>query len=170
MPGLPPLLSRHLDGQLHGTQLERTLAHLEGCERCQDALDSMREAQRRYRALLPLPFMEEDAKAAIDTELTAAGYWSGPGRRVAVLRRGAVLIATVAVLLALGGGGIGAALLIGGRDPAPVAAPSSAVEKTTDSTEPRTTTSGATAPPPPAPPPRRRARRRRLLLRRRHPR
>ena len=150
--GYLPLLSRHLDGQLHGAQLERTLAHLEGCERCQDALDSMREAQRRYRALLPLPFMEEDAKAAIDTELTAAGYWSGPGRRVALLRRGAVLIATVALLLALGGGGIGAALLIGGDDPAPAAAPSSVVD-TTDSTEERTTTSGATAPPQPAPPP-----------------
>src|SRR5215210_1483975 len=43
-----PLLSRHLDGQLRGTQLERTLAHLDGCERCQDALLSMREAKRRY--------------------------------------------------------------------------------------------------------------------------
>src|SRR5215207_9775270 len=38
-----PLISRHLDGQLRGKQLEATLAHLEGCERCQDALDSMRE-------------------------------------------------------------------------------------------------------------------------------
>ena len=149
--GFLPFLSRHLDGQLHGAQLERTLGHLESCERCQDALDSMREAQRRYRALLPLPFMEEDAKASIDTELTAAGYWSGPGRRVAVFRRGAVVIATVAVLLAVGGGGIGAAVLIGRDDPAPVAAPSSVVETTTDSAGQPTTTSGATAPPPPAP-------------------
>src|SRR5580765_8282382 len=49
-----PLLSRHLDGQLRGPALEETLAHLEGCERCQDALASMQEAQRRYRMLVPL--------------------------------------------------------------------------------------------------------------------
>ena len=38
-----PLLSRHLDGQLRGAQLDATLTHLEACERCQDALTSMRE-------------------------------------------------------------------------------------------------------------------------------
>ena len=46
---LLPQLSRHLDGQLRGEPLQATLAHLEGCEHCQDALDSMREAGRRYR-------------------------------------------------------------------------------------------------------------------------
>src|SRR5215218_872594 len=51
--GFLPLLSRHLDGQLRGAQLDETLAHLEGCERCQDSLLAMREAQRRYRTLLP---------------------------------------------------------------------------------------------------------------------
>ena len=146
-----PLLSRHLDGQLHGAQLERTLGHLEGCERCQDALDSMREAQRRYRALLPLPWLEEEeAKAAIDTELTAAGYWSGPRRGLAGLRRGAVVIATAAVLLAVGGGGIGAAVLIGREEPAPVAVSSSASETTTTEATGSTTTP---PPPPSAPPP-----------------
>ncbi len=149
--GFLPLLSRHLDGQLHGAALDRTLAHLEGCERCQNALDSMREAQRRYRSLLPLPWLDEDeAKAAIDTELTAVGYWSGPARRLAVLRRGAVLLAVGAVLLAIGGGGIGAAVLIGGKDSAPAAVSSSEAETTTEATEPTTT---PTPPPPPAPPP-----------------
>src|SRR5215218_7417125 len=51
--GFLPLLSRHLDGQLRGAQLDETLAHLEGCERCQESLLSMKEAQRRYRTLLP---------------------------------------------------------------------------------------------------------------------
>src|SRR5215212_8998474 len=50
-----PMLSRHLDGQLRGHQRDETLAHLEACERCQQALAAMREAQRRYRVLLP-PF------------------------------------------------------------------------------------------------------------------
>jgi anti-sigma factor RsiW len=50
-----PLLSRHLDGRLRSPQLEETLAHLERCERCQDALASMKEAQRRYRVIVPFP-------------------------------------------------------------------------------------------------------------------
>src|SRR5918994_6390733 len=69
-----PLLSRHLDGQLRGPQLQRTLGHLEGCERCQDALTSMREAQRRYRTFVP-PVGDDEALAqSIDGELTAGGY------------------------------------------------------------------------------------------------
>src|SRR6266545_4974146 len=54
-----PLLSRHLDGQLAGAQREETLAHLEGCERCQDSLLAMEEARRRYRVLIP-PFPSGD--------------------------------------------------------------------------------------------------------------
>lgn len=166
--GYLPLLSRHLDGQLHGAPLERTLAHLEGCEHCQDALDSMREAQRRYRALLPLPWLEEDeAKAAIDTELTAAGYWSRPARaRLGLRSRGAALVAAGAALLVVGGAGIGAAVLVVDDDPASVVAtgstPGRATEETTTTTQPSvvlpppavtappTTTSTS---PPPTPPP-----------------
>src|SRR5690606_22097490 len=77
-----PLLSRHLDGALRGEKLERTLAHLEGCERCQDALASMREASRRYRSLFPLLVGAEEARAAeIDAALAAAGYWGRRGWR-----------------------------------------------------------------------------------------
>ena len=77
---LLPLLSRHLDGQLRGSQLEETLAHLDGCERCQDALLAMREAKRRYRVLLP-PFGDDDEhRERIEAELTSAGYWSGGPR------------------------------------------------------------------------------------------
>ena len=44
-----PLLAAHLDGQLKGARREETLAHLDGCERCQDAL------ARHARGLAPLP-------------------------------------------------------------------------------------------------------------------
>lgn len=107
-----PLLSRHLDGQLRGPQLEATLAHLDGCVRCQDALDSMREAQRRYRLLPPLLFAGDELRARIDLKLTAARYWEGV--RWQLGRRGAVVVA-VAALFAVGGGGVGAALVIGGK-------------------------------------------------------
>jgi RNA polymerase sigma factor (sigma-70 family) len=141
-----PLLSRHLDGQLRGEQLARTLTHLEGCERCQEALDSMREAQRRYRTLLPLPWLAEDeAKAAIDAELTSAGYWSRPARRgIGARRRGAVLVAG-AVLLGAGGAGIGAAVVLGSDDPAPAAAASTSAAPPTSAEPP------AASPPPPPP-------------------
>ena len=102
-----PLLSRHLDGQLREPKLAETLVHLEGCAYCQDALESMREAGRRYRAL-PLLFGDDDAYAQrIDTELTSAGFWAGPRRRVPLT---ALFVA--AVLLALGLAGAGSALLL----------------------------------------------------------
>ena len=60
-----PLLAAHLDGQLKQPRLGETLAHLEGCETCQAALESMREASRRYRSLvLPALFETEEARAA----------------------------------------------------------------------------------------------------------
>src|SRR5918992_1448271 len=50
-----PLLAAHLDGQLKGRRRDETLAHLEGCERCQAALADMREASRRWRLILLPP-------------------------------------------------------------------------------------------------------------------
>ena len=72
-----PLLAQHLDGKLKGPKLDRTLAHLESCERCQASLADMEEAKRRYRALLlpPLGVPAEEARAAIEDELDRAGYW-----------------------------------------------------------------------------------------------
>src|SRR5262245_60581014 len=138
-----PLLSRHLDGQLRGPQLEATLAHLEGCERCQDTLDSMREAQRRYRIFVP-PIGDDEAHAAtIDAELTASGYWAGRRRRglARIGRRGLVVVGVLALLVA-GSAGVGAAMLV--TDDEPTA--SAAVARTT-SVEP--TTRGAAPPPDP---------------------
>ena len=71
-----PLLAAHLDGQLKGKRLDETLAHLEGCERCQAALADMREASRRYRTLLLPPFGSDEARAAVDERLEADGYWA----------------------------------------------------------------------------------------------
>ena len=70
-----PLLAAHLDGQLKGAKRDETLAHLEGCERCQAALADMQEASRRYRTLFPMPFGAEEARAATDERLEATGYW-----------------------------------------------------------------------------------------------
>jgi RNA polymerase sigma factor (sigma-70 family) len=134
-----PLLSRHLDGQLRGAQLEATLAHLEGCERCQDALASMREAQRRYRILPPLLFAGDELRKRVDVALTSSGYWLGPRSR---LRRVAALLAAAVALLALGGGGVGAALLIRGDPPANAVASltDGADASTTAGTDPGTVT------------------------------
>ena len=119
-----PLLAQHLDGKLRGPKLEETLAHLEECERCQAALGDMREAKRRYRALLlpPLGVPAEEARAAVERDLDEVGYWRGGGGRVALLRRprgAAAVAATLAAgaLLCLAGG-LGAAVLLVDRDPA----------------------------------------------------
>ena len=112
-----PLLAQHLDGKLKGAKLDRTLAHLESCERCQASLADMEEAKRRYRALLlpPLGVPAEEARAAIEDELDRAGYWRGGAGRRAVLRRphgkAAVLAAVVVAALCVGGG-LGAATLL----------------------------------------------------------
>jgi RNA polymerase sigma-70 factor (ECF subfamily) len=68
-----PQLAAHLDGKLKGAKLEETLAHLQGCERCQDALESMREAKRRYRTLLPLATGLEELGRRTDDALAANG-------------------------------------------------------------------------------------------------
>jgi RNA polymerase sigma factor (sigma-70 family) len=99
-----PLLAAHLDGQLKGPRREETLAHLEGCDRCQAALADMEEASRRYRLLL-LPLGADDARAAVEDRLEAAGYWrsNGGGRRIA--RRSALVALGAAGALVLAGGG-----------------------------------------------------------------
>ncbi|HLM35042.1 MAG TPA: sigma-70 family RNA polymerase sigma factor, partial [Gaiellaceae bacterium] len=134
---LLPLLSRHLDGQLRGAQVEPTLAHLDGCERCQAALVAMQEAQRRYRTLFPLLAGAEELWRRIDDALAATGYWSGPRRsRLRLRGRHALVAATVAVLM--GGGGVAAAVVTRGG-PVPVAQPAS-VSRTSS---PATTTAAA---------------------------
>ena len=135
-----PLLSRHLDGQLRGPQLEPTLAHLESCERCQDALASMREAQRRYRVLPPLFGGSDEQRQRIDGELTATHYWLGPRKR---LGGRAMLLAASAGLLIAGAGGVGAAVVATKGGGAPAAAPATSTAATstisaTTSTRPRT--------------------------------
>ena len=155
--GYLPLLSRHLDGQLREPKLGETLAHLEGCAYCQDALDSMREAGRRYRAL-PFLFGDDDAYAKrIDAELTSAGYWGGPRRRLPL----AALLAAAA-LLALGLAGAGSALLLADDERAGAATTSTppkttSTQRTTTTvvvpttTEATTTTAPATTKPTPPP-------------------
>ena len=116
-----PLLAAHLDGQLKGARQEETLAHLEGCERCQDALASMQEASKRYRTLFLPGFLETDeARAAVERRLDAAHYWDRRGGRLLVGRTKRS-IAAVAAVIALSGGGtaLGVAL---SRDGEPTAA------------------------------------------------
>ena len=117
-----PLLAAHLDGQLKGARQQETLAHLEGCERCQDALASMREASKRYRTLFLPGFLETDeARAAVERRLDAVHYWDRPaGRRL--VGRTKRSIAAVAAVIALSGGGtaLGVALSRDG-EPARVA-------------------------------------------------
>lgn len=146
-----PQLSRHLDGHLHGGPLQATLAHLEGCERCQDALASMREASRRYRTLFP-PFAggEDAHAAAIDVELTAGGYWE-PRRAPpwgGRSRRATAVLGTVAVA-ALAGAGAGVAVFASGEEPRPVAAatarPAAAAPTTAAATAPETTVAAPAA-------------------------
>ena len=118
-----PLLAAHLDGQLKGARQEETLAHLESCERCQDALASMQEASKRYRTLFLPGFLETDeARAAVERRLDAAHYWDRPRGRLLVGRTKRS-IAAVAAVIALSGGGtaLGVALSRDG-DPEPAAA------------------------------------------------
>ena len=106
-----PALSQYLDGQLREPRKSATLAHLEGCERCQAALADMREAQRRYRALFlpPLGISAEDARAAVDRELEETGYWErqGDGRRLLRSRGKAGVAALAGAAALLVGGGLG---------------------------------------------------------------
>ena len=137
-----PLLAQHLDGKLRGPKLEQTLAHLESCERCQAALTDMREAKRRYRALLlpPLGIPAEDARAAVEDDLEGVGYWKGAGRRGVYLRLrgkvGAAVVVGAAALLV--GGGLGTARLLADTTEEAVG--------TVATTEPPQTTEPATRP------------------------
>lgn len=116
-----PLLAAHLDGQLKGPRRDETLAHLEGCERCQAALADMEEASRRYR-LLVLPLGADDARAAVEDRLEAAGYWRpGAGRR-RIARRSALVALGAAGALVLAGGGTALGVVLT-RSPHSVAGP-----------------------------------------------
>jgi RNA polymerase sigma factor (sigma-70 family) len=111
-----PLLAQHLDGKLRGPRLETTLAHLEDCARCQAALADMREAKRRYRALLlpPLGMSEEQARAATEQELDRVGYWRGPSRFARLRRpRGATAVAVAVGAAVLLVSGVGTTTLLG---------------------------------------------------------
>jgi RNA polymerase sigma factor (sigma-70 family) len=104
-----PLLAAHLDGQLKGARRDETLAHLDGCERCQSVLADMREASRRYRSLLPLLLESDEAKAATERRLEEVGYWARRPRRFG-RRSLAVAIAVAAAVLAGGGGAVAVVL------------------------------------------------------------
>ena len=106
-----PLLAAHLDGQLKGARRDETLEHLDGCERCQAALVDMREASRRYRVIL-LPIGADEARAAVDERLEAAGYWQSGGSRRFLVRRPAliVLAGAAGLLLAATGTALGVEL------------------------------------------------------------
>ena len=141
-----PLLAAHLDGQLKGARQQETLAHLDGCERCQDALASMREASKRYRTLYLPGFLETDeARAAVEKRLDAAHYWDRRGGRL-FAGRTKQTAAAIAAVVALSGGGtaLGVAL---SRDGDP---PQSAVQPTTEAVQPSTeeTVTATTEPPP----------------------
>ncbi len=116
-----PLLAAHLDGQLKGSKLHETLAHLEGCERCQAALADMREASRRYRTIIFPPFDEDEAQAAVEERLELVGYWTTPagGRRGrSAWKVGAAVAAALAV--GVSGTALGVAMA---RGDSPAAAP-----------------------------------------------
>ena len=148
-----PLLARHLDGELKEPRLGETLAHLDACERCQGALSDMREASRRYRALLLPPLGSDECKAAIDLDLEASGFWRGPRARWRLGGR-LVTIATLGVaILVLGGGGAALGIALAGDEPRREAAP--VLPTTIDSTRGVTLSPSepSTPPPPPARPP-----------------
>jgi len=138
-----PLLAAHLDGQLKPPRLEETLAHLEGCETCQAALESMREASRRYRSLVVPALLETDeARAAIEHGLDRVAYWEPGASR---WRRLGALPVVLAAALAVGGSGAALGFGLGGgaESPEPAAA---------DATSDASAGAATTAPLRPAPP------------------
>jgi RNA polymerase sigma factor (sigma-70 family) len=170
---LLPLLAAHLDRQLKGARRDETIAHLEGCERCQAALADMEEASRRYRTIIFLPFGEDEAKAAVDERLEQVGYWSTPPRKAG--KRAAKIGAIVAAALVVGVSGT-ALGIAAARDGKPAALSTTqppagrAIEVETTTTEAETTeveppttptttptekpeTKPASKPKPPPPPP-----------------
>jgi RNA polymerase sigma-70 factor (ECF subfamily) len=149
-----PLYSQHLDGKLRGPKLETTLAHLEGCERCQAALADMREAKRRYRALLlpPLGMSTEEARAATEQKLDHVEYWRGPSRSARLRRpRGATAVAVaVGAAVLLVASGVGTATLLGRTTRAAAPAPTTVSSSTSTAagSAPARTTPRASAPAP----------------------
>lgn len=135
-----PLLSAHLDGQLKGPKLEATLTHLEACPTCQEALDSMREAQRRYRSLLPPALTAFELFRSVDDALAATGYWDGPRRPLLSRRTRLATMAVAAGLAGLLGVGGGVAVYERSRPQAlnyaAVVAPTETVETTEEQLEP----------------------------------
>jgi RNA polymerase sigma factor (sigma-70 family) len=149
-----PLLCQHLDGKLRGPKLETTLAHLEGCERCQASLADMREAKRRYRALLlpPLGMSTEEARAATERELERTGYWRPAGRLARLGRpRGTTAVAVAAgAAVLLVASGVGTATLLGRTTRAAAPAPTtvSAPSPPTATAVPTPTRTRTAVPPP----------------------
>ncbi|MEZ5102226.1 MAG: sigma-70 family RNA polymerase sigma factor [Thermoleophilia bacterium] len=72
-----PLLAQHLDGELRGDRKDAVLAHVESCDDCQRTLADMREAQRRYRAIVPPVLVGIALKDRVGDALGASGYWEG---------------------------------------------------------------------------------------------
>ncbi len=154
-----PALSQYLDGQLREPRKSATLAHLEGCERCQAALADMREAQKRYRTvLLPLSVPSDDVMARIERELDRAGYWGGPVRADGHSTKAKIAAVVGAAVLCLAGGlGLAAVLVDDGTSaaggttttlgkPSTTLPPETQTDGTTDATTAAatTTTSAAT--------------------------
>jgi RNA polymerase sigma factor (sigma-70 family) len=135
---LLPLLSAHLDGQLRGPKLDKTLAHLEGCSDCQTVLADMREASRRYRAVVPPLVGLAALKDRIDDALAANGYWHAPatGWKLGAWAAGRskLFLVTAGAVGAVAIGGLGGGLAYvathsgGGSTPPPAAAGSSVAE------------------------------------------
>lgn len=124
---LLPHLSAYLDGQLREPKRSETLGHLEGCERCQAALADMREASRRYRALVPPAVGIAALRGRVEDALASSGYWRPRPRFATAFGSRATLIAVSAGVLVAGGAVGGGAALVSARDTgAPPAASDSA--------------------------------------------
>lgn len=116
---LLPSLSAYLDGRLRSESLARVEEHLDGCADCSAALEDMREAGRRYRALIPPVLALPDLKGGVQHVLEASAFWEAPrqgtvaaakaalakgGTTAKVLAVGAVVAAAAALVIAIRGG------------------------------------------------------------------
>jgi RNA polymerase sigma-70 factor (ECF subfamily) len=130
---LLPQLSGYLDGQLKGAKKDVVLLHLASCEHCQRALADMREARRRYRALIP-PLAgagalkegidEALAEEGIDEALAGRDRGNGPGQtahRDALAGRPRAWLLSLAVTVTVLAGAAGTYLALGGEDAEPAA-------------------------------------------------
>lgn len=143
---LLPSLSEYLDGQLREPKRTETLGHLERCERCQAALADMREASRRYRALVPPAAGLVALRGRVEDALGASGYWLAGSRRLPLPRsRAALVAASAGLLVAAGAIGGGAALFAAARDGEPPPAATTVAAPATSTAE------IAVTEPPPAP-------------------